>query len=80
MSNGVLRQLDPRPSILCYNVAADVRLTLISFNQDAVVATLDDGVLPEFDLAHLGLVISPNGDAILMGSLNQIVHDGRLIV
>ena len=70
MSNGVFCKFDACSSILRYNVASNIWLTLITFDQNTVVATLNDGVFPEFDLAHLGLVVSSNSDTVFMGSLN----------
>jgi len=80
VGDGVLGQFDTSLSILLDNVPTDVRLALLSYGDDAVVAACFDVVTPNDRRAHLTLVAADDSDAVFVALLDDVIHKTRSII
>ena len=80
VSYSLLSQLDAGLAVLLDDIAANVRVALLSFYYDAVVPTRVNDVLPDFGRAVLRATRTSDLDAVGVAPLNLILDQVRLVV
>lgn len=80
MSDCKLGKFDARFSVLADDVASDIGVALTPLDDDAVIATRLDEVLPDFGRAELRPVRACDLDAVLMAPLDFVLDNMRLVV
>ena len=80
MGDCKLSQFDSSLTVLLDDVTTNIRVTLASLNNDTVMATRRDRILPDLRSTQLRPVGTGNLDSILVASLDRILNQMGLVV
>ena len=80
MGDCKLGEFDSSLTVLLDNITANIRVTLASFDDDAVMAARSDRILPDLRCTQLRPVGTGNLDSILVASLDRILNQMGLVV
>ncbi len=80
MSTGHLAELDASLPIIVNNISSDIRLTLLSGGINSTSSTRGNSILPNMRNTSCILVVTSNLNTILMGFLDEILNQIRLVV
>ncbi len=80
MSTGHLAELDASFPIIVNNVSSDIGLTLLSGGINSTSSARGNSILPNMRNTSCVLVVTSDLNAILMGFLDEILNQIRLVV
>lgn len=80
MSTGHLAKLDASLPIIVNNISSDIRLTLLSGGINSISSTRGNSILPNMRNTSCVLVVTSDLNTILMGFLDEILYQIRLVV
>ena len=80
MSTGHLTELDACLPIIVNNVSSDIGLTLLSGGINSTSSTRGNSILPNMRNTSCVLVVTSDLNAVLMGFLDEILYQIRLVV
>ena len=80
MRNGLFSEFDAGFAVCLDHVTSDIWVALGALDNESVVAARRNDVLPDLGCTELGPIRSCDFDTVLMGALNLILDDVRLVV
>ena len=81
MSHSKICEFDTRLTVLLDNVPSNIGLALFSLDDDAIVATTCNHVLPYFRCTQLRSLRTRDLYAVLVAPFDLVLHqDGRIVV
>ena len=80
MRNSLLCEFDASFAVSFDLVASDIWVALSALDDQSVVAARSHDVLPDLGCTELGPIRSCDFDTVLMGALNLILDDVRLVI